>query len=152
MIGTQRGESNWRNVPIPEPHVMGILVGIALHVLAPWPITDDDRLRRAVGWPLIGSSLSILLWAVRAVGDEDIERPSSLVTTGPYALSRNPMYVAWTVLYAGIALVVNTVWLVLLLPVVVGASHRTVLREERTLERAFGEAYEAHRRDVRRYV
>lgn len=144
---------NWKNVPVPEPHVAGILVGLALHSLVAWTGPEPDRHgRRALGWSLIGSGLVVVLWAVRTVGGEDIEHPTALVTTGPYARSRNPMYVAWTTIYVGVALVRNTVWMLLLLPAVMVWSHITVRREERSLERRFGDEYLAYRRDVRRYV
>jgi len=45
------------------------------------------------------------------------------------------MYVGWTVLYVGIALVLNTAWPLVLLPVVIMLTHRSVLREERRLSR-----------------
>lgn len=143
---------SWKNVPVPEPHVAGMLVGIVLHVLVPWTIPGDERLRRAAAWPVLGTGLLVVRWAVRSVGGEDIENPSQLVTTGPYRFSRNPMYVAWTLIYVGVALLVNTVWMLVVLPPVAVASHLTVLREERSLEARFGDEYRAYRRAVRRYL
>ena len=62
------------------------------------------------------------------------------------------MYLAWTVGYLGAALVAGTVWPLLLLPVVLVATHVVVLREERSLERRFGAAYRSYKTSVRRYT
>jgi len=89
---------------------------------------------------------------VRAASEVDLERPSTLISSGPYAIVRNPMYVGWTLLYLGVALITRNAWLVASLPVVVGLIHREVLREEHTLERSFGENYARYRKLVRRYL
>jgi protein-S-isoprenylcysteine O-methyltransferase Ste14 len=89
---------------------------------------------------------------VRAASEVDLERPSKLISGGPYATSRNPMYVGWTLLYLGAALTTRNAWLVASLPAVVGLTHRDVLREEHTLEGAFGENYTRYRKLVPRYL
>lgn len=124
MASGRRTGWRWSNVPVPEPHVAGLLVGSPL----------------------------VVGWATRAMGAVDAADPGAMVTDGPHAHSRNPMYVAWTGVYAGVALIVNSVWLLVLLPAVVVATHRTIRREERSLEVALGEVYRACLRDVRRYV
>jgi len=62
------------------------------------------------------------------------------------------MYVGWTLLYIGVALISRNAWILASLPVVAGLVHRDVLREERTLKRAFGEGYVRYRKRVRRYL
>jgi protein-S-isoprenylcysteine O-methyltransferase Ste14 len=88
---------------------------------------------------------------VRAAADVDLERPDQLVRRGPYTFSRNPMYVAWTVVYVGVALVANAAWPLLILPVVLLVTHIVVVREERSLERRFSTAYRSYQTSVRRY-
>ena len=90
--------------------------------------------------------------AVRATSDVDLDRPSALICTGPYAISRNPMYIGWTLLYLGGALITRNAWMVASLPVVAGVIHQDVLREEHKLGRAFGEEYLRYRKLVRRYL
>ncbi len=90
--------------------------------------------------------------AMRSASGVDLERPYTLIYSGPYAISRNPMYMGWTVLYLGAAVVTRNAWMVASLPVVAGAIHREVLQEERTLEGAFGEEYLRYRKLVRRYL
>jgi protein-S-isoprenylcysteine O-methyltransferase Ste14 len=89
---------------------------------------------------------------VRAAAGVDLERPDQLVDSGPYAHSRNPMYVAWTLGYLGVALIAGTAWPLLLLPVVLAVTQIAVLREERSLERRFGDAYRTYKASVRRYL
>lgn len=93
-----------------------------------------------------------MAWAVRAAGDVEVADPAALVRAGPYAFSRNPMYAGWTLLYVGFAFLANALWPLLFLPAVASATHRAVLREERSLERAFGDEYRSYRRDVGRYL
>lgn len=76
-----------------------------------------------------------------------------IVQHGPYRLSRNPMYLSLAVIVLGIALAVNTVWLVAVLPVLLLWLQRGVIhREERYLARRFGEEYQAYRSRVRRWI
>jgi len=75
------------------------------------------------------------------------------VVTGPFRLSRNPLYLALTLMYVGLALLANALWvLVLLMPLLFMVHFGVVRREERYLERKFGDAYRAYRSRVRRYL
>jgi protein-S-isoprenylcysteine O-methyltransferase Ste14 len=142
----------WGNVPIPEPHLAGLGAGILLQVVRPWRLPWPAWVGQGSGWPLLLAGLWLGAWAVRAAAAVDLERPDRLVDGGPYAHSRNPMYVAWTLGYVGIALVAGTAWPLLLLPVVLAVTHLAVRREERSLGRRFGDAYRRYRASVRRYV
>ena len=142
----------WHNTPLPEPHIVGILASAVLHLARPWRLPGSKRLYSGVGWVLLGAGDAISASAVRAASDVHFERPSTLISTGPYAISRNPMYVGWTLLYLGAGLVTRNAWMVASLPIVAGIIHRDVLREEHTLEQAFGEEYLRYRKLVRRYL
>lgn len=81
------------------------------------------------------------------------EPTSALVTDGPFRLSRNPIYIAYTLLYLGVGFWVNSVWPPVLLPLVIWLMHRMVIaREEAYLEHRFGEVYRAYKRRVRRWL
>jgi protein-S-isoprenylcysteine O-methyltransferase Ste14 len=142
----------WNNIPLPEPHVIAILAGGALHLARPWRLPGSKRLYSGAGWSIVGAGAAISASAVRVASDVDLERPSTLISSGPYAISRNPMYVGWTLLYLGGALISRNAWMVASLVLVGGIIHREVLREEHTLEGAFGEEYVRYRKLVRRYV
>ena len=142
----------WDNVPFPEPHLAALLAGGALHVVRPWRLPGGRWWYALAGWPLVGAGVAISASAVRAVAVVELERPTTIVTTGPYARSRNPMYLGWTLLYLGTGLAARNAWMIAALPVVIGAIHREVLREEQALERVFGPAYVRYRTRVRRYL
>jgi protein-S-isoprenylcysteine O-methyltransferase Ste14 len=72
---------------------------------------------------------------------------------GSVPLHRNPGYLALAMIYAGIAVLRNSLWAVLLLPLVVMVMQREVIgREERYLERAFGEEYLDYKARTRRWL
>ena len=78
---------------------------------------------------------------------------SRVVQNGPFRYSRNPGYLSLTMLYAGIAVLRNALWAILLFPLVLYVIQREVIgREERYLERTFGEEYLDYKRRVRRWV
>jgi protein-S-isoprenylcysteine O-methyltransferase Ste14 len=138
MVGrgeqTSKSSSSWRwnNIPLPEPHIAGILPSAGLQLARPWRLPGSRRLYSCAGWTLLGAGVAISASAVRDASDVDLEQPSTLpstlICTGPYAISRNPMYVGWTLLYLGGALITRNAWMVALLPVVAGFIHRVVLR------------------------
>lgn len=146
------GVWRWRNVPVPEAHVGGLVVGAGLHLVRPWPLPMERPLALVSGGMLVALGLATVAWAVLAAGRDDVAAPTALVTDGPYRYSRNPMYVGWSGLYLGIALVAGATWPLAVFPVVAVVVHREVRREERALERQFGEVYRRYRQAVRRYL
>ena len=143
----------WNNIPIPQGHVIPLVAGIALnwwHPLELWQAVWQTQL---LGWVLLLIGILLALWATVTFKQMDFEKPAAVITTGPYAFSRNPMYVAWALIYLAITLLVNTWWLVVLLPLALMVVHfHDVRREERLLEQEFGEAYRQYCARVRRYL
>ena len=144
---------NWSNVPIPEAHIAGILAGIILQFVYPLSINWQQWIGYFLGGLAFGSGVLLAGWAVMTSADLDIESPTGIITTGPFAFSRNPMYVGWTLVNLGIALVANNMWILLSLPVVIFYTHKfVILNEEQILEERFGEPYQEYRNAVRRYL
>ena len=82
-----------------------------------------------------------------------IRPATTIVSSGPYAITRNPMYVGLTCVYIGGAFLLDTWWAFVLLPIVVLIIDRQVIgREERYLASAFGAQYESYRARVRRWI
>jgi protein-S-isoprenylcysteine O-methyltransferase Ste14 len=81
-------------------------------------------------------------------------RPSAtLVLSGPYRWTRNPMYLGMLLIYLGAALLFDIFWALVLAPVVVVLVTRLVIRkEERYLEAKFGEEYRGYLAQVRRWI
>lgn len=143
----------WSNVPIPVQHLVGIAGAAVLQRVFPLRILVQRWMGHAVGWPLVATSVVLASWAVATAGATNVEAPDQLITGGPYARSRNPMYIAWAGLAVGIAFVLNTWWLLFLVPVLVGYTHYAdVLQEEALLEKQFGDVYRRYRGRVRRYL
>ena len=72
---------------------------------------------------------------------------------GPFRYTRNPGYLSMAMIYAGIAARANALWAILVLPVALLVIQRGVIeREERYLERKFGEEYLRYKTTVRRWI
>jgi protein-S-isoprenylcysteine O-methyltransferase Ste14 len=146
------GSWRWGNVPLPEPYLLGIAIGAGLHRLRPWPLPGSPIAHRLAGWPLAGMGALLVGWSSGAAGRVDLGQPGHLVTWGPYALTRNPMYLGWGLLHLGVGLAAGTGWVVATVPLAAGWVHREVLREERALGAAFGDEAASYRAAVPRYL
>jgi len=144
-------------VPPPPVYLGALLLGLFLNRRAPVPFLPH-ALARGLGWPLVGGGIALAAWFVRTMRAADTtiridKAVSSLTQDGPFRYSRNPGYLALTMIYAGIAIRRNALWAILLLPLVMYVIQREVIeREEAYLERAFGEEYLAYKARVRRWV
>ena len=127
-----------------------------------WPLGRDMGLAaggtRLLGALLLALGVALLAWAVttfrRAETNVPTFRPAlKLVDTGPYAYTRNPIYVGGTAGFLGIALLLANPWLIGLAVVVVLVLHFGVVkREEAYLGRLFGTPYADYCRRVPRWV
>jgi protein-S-isoprenylcysteine O-methyltransferase Ste14 len=127
-----------------------------------WPLTSTRRFfhSTAVAWlgvvVCLGGVL-ILVLSLVAFGRSfrvgiDADQPGPLVTTGIFALSRNPIYVGFFLFLVGQFLVFPN-WIPLFY--LVGATllfHRQVLREEEFMRQRYGREYAEYSSRVRRYV
>jgi protein-S-isoprenylcysteine O-methyltransferase Ste14 len=144
-------------VPPPPIYLLALLLGLLLDRRVHVPFLPRG-VARLLGWPLVGGAMALAAWFARTLHGADTtlrtDKPvSSLVQDGPFRYSRNPGYLSLTMLYAGIAILRNALWAILLLPLVLYVIKREVIeREERYLERTFGEEYLAYKRRVRRWV
>jgi protein-S-isoprenylcysteine O-methyltransferase Ste14 len=78
---------------------------------------------------------------------------TAIVQSGPYRFSRNPIYLAFSLLHLGIAIWINSLWLIATLVAALGVMARVVIpREEQYLERRFGEEYLTYKKSVRRWI
>lgn len=140
----------WDRLPLPAEHVVAILAGLLLQSRTP-----RNRLPPGLapaGRVVLAAGVTVNAWAVIARGSGDLERPDRLVTTGPYALARHPMYVGWSLLHLGTAMSVRSPWVLASWPVAFAMVHRTVLREERVLARRFGDEWTPYAARVHRYL
>jgi protein-S-isoprenylcysteine O-methyltransferase Ste14 len=142
--------------PPPLIYLGSLVLGLLLN--RTFPIAFLPRkLTRILGWPLLSSGILLFGWFRRALGDagtpaNPYKSVSQLVTGGPFRYTRNPGYIAMAMIYTGIASLANALWAVILLPVALIVVQRGVIeREERYLERKFGEEYMRYKAQVRRW-
>ena len=127
-----------------------------------WPLVGTRRFFRSdiIAWIGVGfcfGGLLVLILSVVSFGKSfrigiDVDHPDKLITTGVFALSRNPIYVGFALVLVGQFLVFpNWVPLAYLVGGVL-LFHRQVLREEDFMRRHYGDEYEQYCARVRRYV
>jgi protein-S-isoprenylcysteine O-methyltransferase Ste14 len=141
-----------RNIPVPQEYLAVLALAIVAHLLRPWDLPFRPAARHLIGWPLVIAGAYLVVGAVRAAGPIDLERPARLVTDGPYARIRNPMYAGWALASLGLGLVADSGWIVAAVPLAAVVAHRAVLREERRLAESFGADFAAYRSRVPRYL
>ena len=145
------------NVPPPLIYLVPLILGLLLDGRVHLPFLPRTA-ARGLGWLLIGGGAMLNGWFLQTMRGADApirtDKPVPRLTTeGPFRYSRNPSYLALALIYAGIASLRNSLWAMLLLPPVVMVMQRELIgREERYLERAFGEEYLAYKSQVRRWV
>jgi protein-S-isoprenylcysteine O-methyltransferase Ste14 len=142
----------WRNVPVPEAYLVALSAGGALDFLQPHAITSAARPSRITGALVLVVGLGLVGWCVATAKDTVIAKPKVLLVSGPYRRSRNPMYLAWTLIALGVALLVNSVWLLGGLALAALYLHLVEIpREEARLDALFGNEYLSYKSRVRRY-
>jgi protein-S-isoprenylcysteine O-methyltransferase Ste14 len=78
---------------------------------------------------------------------------SRLVDTGPYRITRNPMYTGMSLIYLGGMLVLNWGWALVVFPLVIFLLYRLVIRrEEAYMTAVFGDEYRDYCHRVRRWI
>lgn len=145
--------------PPPFVYAIGLVGGWLLNRWMALPITaGPSRTRNMVGAILALVYLALFVAALTAFRRAHTtlvpNRPATaFVTGGPYAFTRNPMYLSLVSLYLAVALWLNSWWSFVLLPIVVLVMDRAVIaREERYLGAAFPAEYSAYRARVRRWL
>ncbi len=146
-------------VIMPPPLLVFGTLALALlidgHFLA-WPEISPSAL--AAGLTLVAAGLVPIFLALRlfkrAGTAAEPWRPStSLVGSGIYRFTRNPMYVGMLTIYAGLALAAHSkVAALLFIPLFVAMDRLVVAREEKYLQRRFGQPYDDYRASVRRWL
>src|SRR5215217_2756003 len=133
-------------LPPPLTYLLTLVLGLVLDRRSHVPFLPRG-VAQALGLPLIVGGVLLNGWFFltmrRADTPIDPRKPvSKLSTEGPFRYTRNPAYLSMTMVYAGIALLRNALWALLLLPLVLLVIQRDQIeREERYLERTFGEEY-----------
>lgn len=153
-------ETSGVRFPPPFYFLIGLLIGFIFQYAYPIRLARPGHhwIVYALGGLWIFLGLLLAGWALfgfRRAGTSPIPHaPSSaLVSTGPYRLTRNPMYVALALVSIGVGLLGNALWPILSVPVaLVLVDVLVIRREERYLDGRFSDAYRSYRRRVRRWI
>jgi len=144
-------------LPPPVVFLAGLTIGFLLHRRYPLAIAPAGLLPGLLGGLVVLLAGMLALWAFRTFHRAHTTvRPdraaSTLMTQGPFRFTRNPLYLSLALLQAGLALLANALWPVLmLLPVLLVIRLHVIAREERHLRGLFGADYQAYCRTVRRW-
>ncbi len=144
-------------VRLPPPVMLAGLLAAAWALERIWPLRIGPP-APALGGMLVALALMLVGWALlsllRAGNDPRPDRPDvALVERGPFRFGRNPIYLGFLLGAAGIALVFGSLWFWLAVAAAHALLDRLVIaREEAYLTARFGDAYEAYRRRVRRWI
>lgn len=118
--------------------------------LAPWI--------RSLGGALVLAAIAFALWGqqtMRAAGTNirPDEPATAIVSDGPFAFTRNPLYLSLLAMFAGIGVAsASLTFLAVIVPLALVLHYGVVLPEERYLEAKFGDTYRAYRARVRRWI
>jgi protein-S-isoprenylcysteine O-methyltransferase Ste14 len=153
------GDNATAGVIAPPPLIFlaGLVVGFVLEALLPG-VDFPAWIEWGVGGLLVVAGLGLLLWfntlfSRTGTPVEPWKPTTAIVTSGPYRFTRNPAYLGMALTYVGIAVLSSAVWVLVPLPVVLAVVDRGVIaREERYLERTFGEEYVGYKRRARRWI
>jgi len=111
-----------------------------------------------IGWIFIIISGILVISAFRVMRNAgtptNVKKPTkTIVTNGMFQYTRNPMMLSLFLFYVGIAILLNTFWPIILLPVLIVIVTREIIdREERYLEQKFGKQYLQYKKKVRRWI
>jgi protein-S-isoprenylcysteine O-methyltransferase Ste14 len=152
-------EEDRPGVPIAPPllFVLPILASLAFEWLAPTSFGHGAS-RWIIGVLIFVTGIALggggFITQKRAGTDPIPFNPTTrIVAHGVYQFTRNPMYVGFALCTLALAILVDSTWMLLAVPIGLVLTDRLIVtREERYLERKFGEEYLNYKRRVRRWI
>ena len=138
-----------------------ILASVAADQL--WPLKldflPDTPIRYWIGGIIVGLSFACLgFWSVKTMrqsgqSENPYKPTTSILDSGPFAITRNPMYLQMVLVCFGLGIAFGNAWLLILTPVCAALLQILVIRpEEEYLEHKFGQPYRDYKNRVRRWL
>lgn len=148
---------------IPWPpliYLAAIVIGIVLGLLYPLPWIGDllGDILFAAGWVAVLAVVALWFTAIRAMIRAKTTLnpngvPDHLLTSGPFAVTRNPIYLANTLLLIGLTFITGNAWFLPLAFIAAFIVQKLVVeREEKVLATKFGKKYRDYSKTVRRWI
>ena len=142
----------------PIAWALAVLVGLTLQWVVSLPFMPASVPAGWIGGIVFVLALALFAWAIATMTRAGSNVPTNLPTTtivetGPYRFTRNPIYLGMFLGLVGLAIAFDSLWLlVMLVPFTLAIRYGVVAREEAYLERKFGDAYRQYRARVRRWL
>jgi protein-S-isoprenylcysteine O-methyltransferase Ste14 len=142
----------------PIAWALAVLVGLTLQWVVSLPFMPASVPAGWIGGIVFALALALFAWAIATMTRAGSNVPTNLPTTtivetGPYRFTRNPIYLGMFLGLVGLAIAFDNLWLlVMLMPFTLAIRYGVVAREEAYLERKFGDAYRQYSARVRRWL
>ncbi len=144
-------------VPATHIYIVCLLIGLALDYFWPMPVLPP-MVQYGAGGILVVAGVLLFVLTMREFSRANTSprnrRPTTaIITTGPFNLTRNPVCGSMTMMFIGIAAVIDGLWiLVMVVPAILIVHFFVILKEEAFLEREFGDTYRRYKNTVRRWL
>jgi protein-S-isoprenylcysteine O-methyltransferase Ste14 len=141
----------------PLVYLASLAIGTLMQLTLPLPVLSRT-FNVALGVSLVAIAIALCVYSVtrfRAAGTPvPARKPTTVIVRhGPYRFSRNPIYLAFSLFQLGVAIWINSLWLLATLVAAVALIHFIVIPiEEQYLERKFGAEYLDYMAAVRRWL
>jgi protein-S-isoprenylcysteine O-methyltransferase Ste14 len=144
----------------PVIYVAAIVASLVLHAFypLPWFGSPMSDILVAVGWLALLAMVGLFFGAAHALRRAKTPinpnaQPEHLVTEGPFGITRNPIYLADTLLLIGVGLVSGITWFLPLALIAAFITKKVAIdKEERWLADKFGKRYRDYAKRVRRWI
>ena len=143
----------------PFLYAFAILSAFDLSFLAKLDIPGlPNHANQIAGTMLLICALALEIWALMTLWKNrapmsPLRFPARLVTDGPFRLTRNPIYLGYSVLMVAIGLMTGNAWFVILVPIATAVTHAfAIQREELHLLSRFGFEFELYCQKTRRWI
>lgn len=138
-------------------HWVFVGMAVALTLLVPMRFLPGGALGPVVGGFVVVVGAVLWIWGLSTLRRRGtptrLDRvPAVLVDDGPYRLSRNPTYLGLVAVFVGVAVAVNSIWLLELALVEFALADHQARKEEAYLQSRFGAVYTDYRTRVRRWL
>jgi protein-S-isoprenylcysteine O-methyltransferase Ste14 len=152
-----RATANLGLVRPPLVYLIALVAGVVMQLVMPIPFLPRT-LAMPLGVLLVVIAMALFSYSVAKFRGASTPVPArkpttTIVRTGPYRFSRNPIYLAFSLFQLGVAIWIDSAWLLGTLVGAVALMHWVVIpREEQYLERKFGAQYLDYKASVRRWL
>ncbi len=157
--GAGKSDGRGADVKFPPPAIFVLLIiaGWGIHNIFPLPIGVPLSFRPlGIAICLFGMAVAILVngtFKRKGTAIEPWKPTTSIITTGFYRWSRNPIYAGFCVFNIGIGIAINNLWIILsAIPGAILVYYIAIEKEERYLEEKFGKEYLDYKAKVRRWI